>query len=191
MTLGIGVQLPNSVLLYADSRVGHPYGPSEAYEKVFSAHGVTWLFAGDVSIVQHFYTVKCRAYKQGENFPAWFHRHMAPVWQAKLSIYYENSHQTAQDCECLAVASGHLWELSSGMCFLVPTKGYACIGSGAQYAYGAMAYHRQQGGDWDDFDWLQLVCKAVADIDTAVGPPFCAYKIAQNNRKELVWASKS
>lgn len=149
MTLCVGIQRTGCVDVHTDSLITGSEGPYEYSEKVFRAHGVFWATAGDAPLDQYLRSVRTRAYTPSVKLPfdVWFTRELAGPWsEMRRQLNPEAS------CSALVVVRGELWELSEGLYLSKPSRGYCCVGSGAQYAYGAFGILADHLGSslWDD-----------------------------------------
>lgn len=161
MTLAIGWQLDSSAVLAADTLVCSTYGPTDRCDKIFRSHGVQWVCAGDLAMAQYLRAVDAPAFS-GRNFERWYIKHiLVPLVTIRDHIAKDSS------CVLLAVAKGVLYEVSSDGCVTRPQMGYACIGSGSQYAYGYLAAEPD-----DRFG----VFHAVAGLCESCGPEYTVWE---------------
>lgn len=182
MTLCIGVQRKDWVDFYADSRVTSGAYPTDQGPKVFTAHGATWAFSGDVSIENYLKAVAVRPYnaRTREPFDRWFIRRVLPPLKEMVDRYHSDA-----ECDLLVAVRGELWETSSGMTLTRPSRGLACVGSGSLYAYGASETFRHARGSYEKVPFL-CVCQIVGSLTETVGPPYVHYRVHRDGSTETV-----
>ena len=176
MTLCVGYTSRNGAVLMSDTRLADEDGPPETVEKVFRAHGVVWAFSGEWIYKQHLCAVSCREYSAKADFESWWMQDLLPVFQHRINNFIREEIKE-QGCNMLAVAGGVLYNIGDSYeAVRVGSGTIACIGSGAPFARGAVAYAGRSG-----FSFAKLY-RAVASLDPYVGPPFYTYNVTRRGK---------
>lgn len=183
MTLCIAWKNGDDVYFAADSKINYGSMPSERGEKVFSAHGIVWAMSGDVSAEHALRTADCKPFRgRGtQQFSDWYVKKLHPKIQERIDD--EDHDECAFDL--IASVRGELWTASSGMDLVKSTRPYVCIGSGAQYAYGAVEALARISKDYTKVDYV-YVCNLVGTMCDSVGGPYREYRVKKNGHYDIL-----
>jgi hypothetical protein len=126
MTLAIGILTKKTIYLAADRRVVTPdHGICED-TKIFDAHGLTFAFAGDVSVEHALRHRDFATRDEGVSVPRWWANDVAP-WLADACRDREFQMLVTDGVDLFTTMDGYLRRVNDA---------FVAIGDGARYAYG-------------------------------------------------------
>ncbi len=179
MTCIVGIETPTGALLAGDTRVVWPNRHAAIDTKLMEMRGAAAGFAGDARVDQLLKILGEIAPYKGEDPERWIVTCFCPVLEVALEackkqtkiLVVKDDEAWPIESVCLVAVGGQIWSVDETLYAMRSRDGYDAVGSGAEYAIGALYATKATDVESDPVKRAHVAIEAAAWACPTVGGP--------------------